>query len=169
MTDAPAPEAPPPEAPPDTPNPGLSSVSPAESSPETPPPPGTANPIDEDWGIEVDHSAYYRWEPIKESDVTEGMVTIDSYWPGFKMQRVRVDEPTTTTTGVHVASLKQINEDRKAAGLAPRSHLSNLIRHLEDGPWPRHFPMDTITAIRCPANPALEGQLRSHFVGGETT
>jgi hypothetical protein len=119
---------------------------------------------DEEWIIEVDHDSYYAWQPIAEEDVQPGDVVIDSYWPGFKMKRIRVDEPTTTRTTVNVPSLQRINDDRTAAGVAPRSHISNLIRHLEDGPWAAHFPVETITAIRS-SHTATGESLAAHFVG----
>lgn len=151
MTDAPAPEETPPAQSPDAPP-----DAPPSDTPEVP---------DEVWQIEVDHGQYYRWLPIREQDVTEGMVTIEATWPGFKMYRETINEPTTSTTAVNVPSLKEINVDREAAGLARKTHAQNLLRHLEDGPWPKHFPLESITAVRC-SNPDIQAKLTSHFVAG---
>lgn len=144
---------------------------------ETPDVTGTAGPYD--LVIEIDHSAYYRWLPIADGDITwseDGNATrtsdgspltvIDATWPGFKMYRSIINEPTTSTTRVDRASLAQINDDREAAGLARRDEAANLIRHLEDGPWPKHFPMESITAVRCDQDPAVAARLSSYFVPG---
>jgi hypothetical protein len=122
-------------------------------------------PPDEVWQIQVEHSSYYQWLPIKEDEVTEGMVTVDSYWPGFRMHRTVVYEPTTTRTTVHVPSLKAINDDRKAAGMLPRSDLANLVQHLGDGAWPKHFPPGSITKIRCD-DAVVQRVLIDNFIGG---
>lgn len=119
--------------------------------------------MSEHWQIEVDHSAYYRWLPVKDEDVADGMVLIEATWPGFHMYRETIDEATTSTTGVNVDALRSENADRKAAGLSARPDVSNLIRHLEDGPFPKHFPMESITGIRC-NNPKIEAALKAHFV-----
>ena len=116
----------------------------------------------EEWRIEVDHSSYYAWLPVKDEDSTPYMLTVDSYWPCFRMRRTTVDEPTTTTTTIDVDSLRQENTDRAALGLSTRTDIATLARHLEDGPWPRHFPAGTITAIRAD-NPEVEAGLRAYF------
>lgn len=87
---------------------------------------------------------------------------VDSTFPGYKMVRTVIDEPTTTTTSVIVSSLGLINEDRLAAGLGRKSQHANLLRHLEDGPWPKHFPLESITAIRC-SHPGMEAKLLDYF------
>lgn len=115
------------------------------------------------WQIEIDHDAYYRWVPVKLEDVTDEMLTVDATWPGFKLQRVIIPEATTSTTGVHVESLAKENEDRAAAGLGPKPLHTLLANHLEDGPWPKHFPMESITAIRC-SDPKIEAKLQSYFL-----
>lgn len=124
--------------------------------------PDEETPEPESWQIEIDHSAYYRWLPVKDEDIEDGMVLIEATWPGFHLYRTVVEEETTTTTGVNVPSLRSENDDREAAGLSRRSDVSNLIRHLEDGPWPKHFPMESITAVRC-SDPTIETALIAHF------
>lgn len=118
---------------------------------------------DDVWQIEVDHSSHFRWMPVVEAEVAAGDITIDSTWPGFRMRRVTVPESTTSTTGVRVQGLLDENNDRAAAGLPPKALSALLTRHLEDGPWPKHFPLDSITAIRC-TEPAIEARLRSYFL-----
>lgn len=118
------------------------------------------------WQIEVDHTSYYRWMPVKDEDVQEGDLVIDSEWPGFKKRRVVVAEPTTSTTGVYVPNLHAENADRAAAGLAAKPLHALLSRHLEDGPWPKHFPLDSIVGIRC-SEPAVQAKLRSYFLESE--
>lgn len=117
----------------------------------------------ETWQIEVDHSSSYRWVPVKNEDVVEGDIVIDSTWEGFKKKRVLVNEPTTSTTGVYVPNLHAENADRISAGGSAKSLSALLSRHLEDGPWPKHFPLDSITAIRC-SEPSIEAKLRSYFL-----
>lgn len=124
--------------------------------------PVEAAPV-ETWQIEVDHTAAYRWVPVKDEDITEGDVVIESTWPGFHKKRILVNEPTTSTTGVYVPNLHAENEDRVAAGGSKKSLSALLSRHLEDGPWPKHFPLDSITAIRC-SEPSIEAKLRSYFL-----
>lgn len=138
----------------------------------------TSTAVDPELHIEVDHSAYYRWVPIAVADVyddrggdldniAEGQVrwtqTQESTFPGFRLQQITVNEPTTSQTTVHLPSLSKINDDRAAAGLSRRTHSSNLIRLLEDAGWARQFPVDTITAIRCD-DPKWDGWLNSHFL-----
>lgn len=115
------------------------------------------------WQIEVDHSSYYRWLPVKDEEVEAGDVVIDATWPGFKMRKTLIDEPTTSTTGVHVPSLASENTDRVAVGLGSKPLSALLTRHLEDGAWPKHFPMDSITAIRC-NDKSIEAKLNSYFL-----
>lgn len=133
--------------------------------------------------IEVDHSAYYRFVPVPDADVhtiiEDGgerqelisepgvpQVVVDATWPGFKMRRITVDEPTTTVTVVHLPSLSAINDGRKTAGLGRRSHKANLTRHLEDGAWYKHFPEGTIIAVRCD-DPQWDQWLNEHFLGSD--
>lgn len=118
---------------------------------------------DEVWQIEVDHSSYYRWVPVADADVVVGDITVDATWPGFKMRRVTVADATTSTTGVRVQGLMDENVDRAAAGLPAKALPALLTRHLEDGPWPKHFPLDSITAIRC-SDPAVGAKLSSYFL-----
>lgn len=128
--------------------------------------------------IDIDHSAYYRWMPTPEADLTwvtddvgevtvfltadlgpedttvprppaEPQMVVDSTFPGFKLRRVTVEEPATSQTTVHLPSLSRINEDRKAAGVSRRSNAANLTRLLEDAGWSKQFPVESITAIRC--------------------
>lgn len=119
------------------------------------------NPLS--WRIEVEHDSYYRWMPCKDDDVLPGDVTVAATWPGFKLRRTLIPEAASTSTSIDVRSLQQTNADRKAAGLGPRSDASNLCKHLEDGPWPKHFPLESITDIRCD-NPKIEARLRTHFL-----
>lgn len=126
-------------------------------------PVGAATDAPSTWQIEVDHSSYYRWIPVKDEEIAEGDLVIPATWPGFHQKRVLVDEPTTSTTGVHIASLASENTDRIAAGGSPKPLSALLTRHLEDGAWPKHFPMQSITAIRC-SDPAIEAKLRSYFL-----
>lgn len=121
------------------------------------------------WYIEIDHSSYYRWMPVKVKDLNyneDGEITdlvIDATWPGFVLRRTVVPEATTTTTSVDVKSLSETNIERAAAGLGPRSNITNLVNHLSDGPWPKHFPLESITAIRCD-NAKVEARLNAHFL-----
>lgn len=123
-----------------------------------------SDPRDPELQIVVEHSAYYRWLPAPADSVQEGDVVTDSTFPGYVMKRVTVPEPTTSVTSVHLPSLAKINDDREAAGLGRRAHKSNLIRHLEDGPWYKHFPEGTITAISA-SDPQWEKWLQDHFLG----
>lgn len=127
-------------------------------------------PADEQWVVEVDHTAYYRWLPVPERDVKaeeeERGLVLDATWPGYKMRRTTITEAVTTTTTVHVPQLRKVNADRKEAGLGPRSLHANLTKHLEDGPWPKHFPLESITEIRC-SNKDMAAKLTSYFVGGD--
>jgi hypothetical protein len=139
----------------------------------------TPAPASTAWlNIEIDHSQYYRWVPIAEADVyddsaegadpapdgqTPRSKTVDSSFPGFRMARIVVDEPTTSTCQVNVPGVQQWNDDRAVAGLSRRTDALNLIQHLSDGPWPKQFPLDSITAIRAD-NPTWESQLASAFV-----
>lgn len=139
-------------------------------------------PAPREWlNIEIDHSSYYRWVPIAEGDVfddtadeagvrpavpegkTALSVTVGSTFPGFRMQRVIVQESTTSTCNVFLPDLEGWNNDREAAGLTRRPHQLNLVQHLSDGPWPKQFPLDSITAIRAD-DPTWENQLGSVFV-----
>jgi hypothetical protein len=127
--------------------------------------PVTDPPVPQEfWNIWIDVNAHYEWEPVKASEVTPDMVTIDSYYPGFRMNRVTVLGPHTAHTSVHIPSLHKINDDRLEAGINSRPHTSNLVRALEDGDWPRCFPLNAITDIHCPDNPELESALRAYFI-----
>ena len=133
----------------------------------------TVEPRDEEITLTVEHSAYYRWMPVtdedaaklaeSEADLPESKRTklVVSTFPGHKLKQVLVNEPTATTTNVHLPSLRQMNGDREAAGLSRRPHHANLAQHLVDGPWPRHFPLDSITDIHCD-DPKWEAWLRGH-------
>jgi hypothetical protein len=146
-------------------------VTDSPEAPAGPPPPSPPGERDPEIVLEVDHSAYYRRVPIKNEDVTpemlaeEGLI-IDSTWPGFKLKRETVYEPTTSTTTIHLPSVQKWNDDREAAGLARRPHHVNLAIHLTDGPYSRHFPLGSITDVRC-SDPEWEAQMRAHLVAGE--
>jgi hypothetical protein len=143
---------------------------PADPAPEPPPPPSPPGERDPELHFEIDHSAYYRRVPIKEEDVTdemraeEGLIT-DSTWKGFKLIRETVFEPTTSQVTVHLPSVQAWNDDRDAAGLARRPHHVNLAIHLTDGPFPRQFPVGSITDVRCPDDPEWEARMREHLLG----
>lgn len=136
--------------------------------------------------IEVDHAAYYQWLPVPEVlvvddtptetddngdpvpvEVPEHMVglsnTIDSTFPGHRMYRATVQTATTSTTDVHLPDLRVWQDERAAAGLDRRSVKHLLAIHLADGPWPKLFPLDSITAIRC-ADPAWQRALTEFFL-----
>lgn len=123
---------------------------------------------DEEWRLVVHHDSYYQWVPCKETEVPDDAIVVDSYYEGFKMVRVRVDEPTTSVTTVHVPGLDRTDADREALGLAKRGRVNNLIRELEDGTWPKQFPVDTITKVEViEGSKSLEKKLNSHFVQGD--
>lgn len=116
-----------------------------------------------DWlNIEIDHSQYYRWVPVPEAEA-DVATTVPSTFPGMRMQRITVDEPTMSTCSVYLPDLVRWNDDRTAAGLSKRPHQLNLIQHLSDGPWPRQFPLDSITDIRADI-PNWAAQLKAAFV-----
>jgi hypothetical protein len=116
--------------------------------------------------ITVHHSAYYDWQPRLESDVQDGDVVVDAPYPGFKMVRVLKEEPNTTVTSVHIPSLDRIDNHRVEAGVGKRGRRANLIRHLEDGAWYKHFPEGSITDITA-TDPKFEKWLREHFLSEE--
>lgn len=146
--------------------------------------------------IDIDHSAYYRWMPVTEGDLTyvtaadgevnvyltadlgpddttvprplaERQIVVESTFPGFKLRRVTVEEPTTSQTTVHLPSLSQVNADRIEAGLARRSHAANLCRLLEDAGWAKQFPVESVTAIRCDDKKWAKW-LNDHFLGSDS-
>ena len=113
--------------------------------------------------IEIDHDAYYVWEPVSADEADAD--TIESSYAGISLRRAVVHTPTTSTTDVHLPGVAQWKDDRVAAGKSGRSNRINLFEHLIDGPWDRHFPIDSITAIRC-TDPQWEQWLNEHFVNG---
>lgn len=152
--------------------PATPATAPAEPAPAPPqPPPSPPGERDPELHFEIDHSAYYRRVPIKEEDVTdemwaeEGLIT-DSTWKGFKLIRETVFEPTTSQVTVHLPSVRSWNDDREAAGLVRRPHHVNLAIHVTDGPFPRHFPVGSITDVRC-NDPEWEARMREHLLAGE--
>ena len=136
--------------------------------------PGTIDPRDDELVITAHHSSFYRWLPISEEDaraladsevdMPDQLKTklVEATFPGFKLRRTTVEEPTISTTNVHLPSLRSMNDDREAAGVARRPHHANLAQHLADGPWPRHFPLSSLTDIECD-DPTWQDQLRGHF------
>lgn len=110
--------------------------------------------------IEIDHSAFYQWVPVREAEAVE--TDIDGTIPGFKMRKVVVNVPTTTTTDVDLDGVAGWNADRVSAGLSTRPDRINLIQHLVDGPWEKHFPLSSITAIRA-SDPKWEKWLNDYF------
>lgn len=134
------------------------------SAASTSSPDPTSTSTDDELTITIDTSAYYRWLPVKEDEVAEGDVVVDSTYPGFKMRRTIITEPDHLTTTVHLPSLRGINDDREVAGLARKPHYANLIQHLEDGPWYKMFPPGSIVGIHVDGDDEMHGKVAEHFL-----